>query len=68
METFDIEVKEVLSKVVKVEAKSIGDAITEVRGLYEKGTIKLTKDDVVFTDYSYNQLSKDLNKKNHKKV
>lgn len=42
---FDIEIKEELSRVVKVKAETLGEAIEKVMEMYDKGEIVLDADD-----------------------
>ena len=44
---FDIEIKEELARVVTVEAETLGEAIDQVRDMYDKGEIVLDADDFV---------------------
>lgn len=47
LKEFDIEVSELLSRTVKVEAETLGDAIEKVMELYKKGEIVLDAEDFV---------------------
>jgi hypothetical protein len=51
METFKIEVKETLSRIVEIEANSKDDAYFKVREMYIKEEIVLDSDDYVDTDF-----------------
>lgn len=50
METFKIEVQEVLARIVEVEAKSVEDAIIKVKEMYRNEEIVLTVEDYVTTE------------------
>lgn len=50
METFKIEVQEVLSRIVEVEAKSVEDAVDQVYEQYKKAEIVLDYTDLVEMD------------------
>lgn len=47
LKEFDIEVSELLSRTVKVEAETLGDAIEKVMEQYKKGEIVLDAEDFV---------------------
>lgn len=47
LKEFDIEVSEMLSRTVKVEAETLGDAINLVMDKYKKGEIVLDAGDFV---------------------
>ena len=47
LKEFDIEVSEMLSRTVKVEAETLGDAINQVMDKYKKGEIVLDAGDFV---------------------
>ena len=51
METFKIEVQEFLSRVVEVEAKSSGEAISKINIQYEKTEIVLDYNDFVEVNF-----------------
>jgi hypothetical protein len=50
METFKIEVHEVLSRVVRVEAESQNDAISKVKNMYRNEEIVLDAEDYEYTE------------------
>ncbi|MBS1174306.1 MAG: DpnD/PcfM-like protein [Burkholderiaceae bacterium] len=50
METFKIEVREFLSKIVEIEAANIDDAVATVKQLYEQNEIVLDGDNYVVTE------------------
>lgn len=50
METFKIEIQELLSRIVEVEANSIEEAISKVREMYRKEEIVLDSSNHVSTD------------------
>lgn len=50
METFKIEIKELLSRFIEVEADSIEEAISKVRVKYEKQDIVLDSEDFITTE------------------
>lgn len=58
METFKIEVQEVLSRIVEVEAKSVEDAVDQVYEQYKKAEIVLDYTDLVEMDV-FSQASKE---------
>lgn len=47
LKEFDIEVSELLSRTVRVEAETLGDAIEKVMEQYKKGEIVLDAEDFV---------------------
>jgi DpnD/PcfM-like protein len=51
METFKIEVKETLSRIIEVEATSEDEAISKIQDLYNKEKIVLNADDYVETEF-----------------
>ncbi len=51
METYKIEIKETLSRIVKVKAKSVDDAVLMVKEMYEREEIVLSSDDFVMTEF-----------------
>lgn len=51
METFKIEVKETLSRVIEIEANSADEAFSKIQDLYEKEEIVLDADDYVETEF-----------------
>jgi DpnD/PcfM-like protein len=51
METFKIEIREVLSRVVEVEAISSDDAISKIEDLYRKTDVVLDYSDLALTDF-----------------
>lgn len=53
---FSIEVREVLSRVEKIPAETLGDAIDDVMDMYKRGEIVLNADD--FKDVSYVPVNK----------
>lgn len=50
METFKIEVRETLSKIVEMEAKTVEEAILKVKKLYKNEKIILDSGDFIETD------------------
>jgi hypothetical protein len=50
MKTFQIEIKETLSKIIEIEADSIQDAIKKVTLLYNNEEIVLSSDDYLDTE------------------
>jgi hypothetical protein len=50
METFEIEVHEILSRVVRVEAESMNDAISKVNDMYHNEEIVLDAEDYKYTE------------------
>ena len=51
METFKIEVKETLSRVIEIEANSADEAFSKIQDLYKKEEIVLDADDYVETEF-----------------
>jgi hypothetical protein len=51
METFKIEVKETLSRVIEIEANSADEAFSKLQDLYKKEEIVLDSDDYVQTEF-----------------
>jgi hypothetical protein len=51
METFKIEVKETLSRIVEIEANSIEEARLKIEDLYKKQEIVLDADDFIETEF-----------------
>jgi len=51
METFKIEVKETLSRIIEIEAKSKEEAFLKIEDLYKKEEIVLDADDFVETEF-----------------
>lgn len=50
MENFEIEIKEVLSRIVSIQAESKESAIREVEEMYRKSEIVLDADDFVLKE------------------
>ncbi|WP_375580808.1 DpnD/PcfM family protein [Marivirga tractuosa] len=50
MNTFEVQIKEFLSKVIEVEANSIEEAISKAREKYEKEEIVLGSEDFITTE------------------
>ena len=50
MEIYKIEVKETLSRIIEIEAKSNDEAILKVKEMYKKEEIVLSSDDFVTTE------------------
>jgi hypothetical protein len=50
METFKIEIRELLSRIVEVEATSIEEAISKIHEMYRKEEIVLDSSNLVSTD------------------
>jgi hypothetical protein len=51
METFKIEVKETLSRIIEIEASSKDEALLKIEELYRKQEIVLDADDFVETEF-----------------
>jgi hypothetical protein len=51
METFKIEVKETLSRIIAMEANSEEEAFSKIQELYKKGEIVLDAKDCVETEF-----------------
>jgi len=51
METFKIEVKETLSRIIAMEANSEEEAFSKIQDLYKKGEIILDAEDCVETEF-----------------
>ena len=51
METFKIEVKETLSRVIEIEASSVDEAFSKIQDLYKKQEIVLDADDFIKTEF-----------------
>jgi hypothetical protein len=51
METFKIEVKETLSRVFEIEAKSADEAFLKIQDLYKKEEIVLDAEDYIETEF-----------------
>ena len=47
METFKIEIKEFLSKIVEIEAKNVDEAISKVKEMYLEEVVILSENDFV---------------------
>ena len=54
MKKYSIEVLEVLSRIVEVEATDEEDAIEQVRQMYRKCEIVLDDSDYILTEFSVN--------------
>ncbi len=54
MKEFEIEIQETLSKVLKIKAENLEDAISETKKLYKDEEVVLTSDD--FLDYEIKPL------------
>ena len=50
MKIFEFEIKELLSKIIEVEAESEGDAYIKIKQMYHDEQIVLTADDYVDTE------------------
>jgi len=50
METFKIEVKETLSRIIEIEANSNDEAVLKVKEMYQMEEIVLDYDDFVTTE------------------
>ena len=57
MKTFEIEIKETLSKTIEVEANSIEDAIEKATLLYNNEEIILNSDDYLDTEIDHINIS-----------
>lgn len=51
METFKIEIKETLSRIIEIEANSMDEAFSKIQDLYKKEEIVLDADDYVETEF-----------------
>ena len=51
METFKIEVKETLSRIIEIEANSADEEFSKIQDLYKKEEIVLDADDYVETEF-----------------
>jgi hypothetical protein len=51
METFKIEVKETLSRIIEIEANSADEAFSKIQDSYNKEEIVLDADDYVETEF-----------------
>lgn len=51
METFKIEVKETLSRIIEIQSESKEDALLRIKELYKKQEIVLDADDYVVTEF-----------------
>lgn len=51
METFKIEVKETLSRIIEIEANSNEEALLKIEDLYKKQEIVLDADDYIETEF-----------------
>lgn len=52
LQDYEIEIKETLSKIISVRAKSLSDAIANVKEQYRKCDIELYSEDLVSTDFN----------------
>ena len=50
MDTFKIEVQEVLSRIIEIEAKNIDEAISKVKDMYQNEEIVLDSEDFVTSE------------------
>lgn len=50
METFKVEIRDYLSKIIEIEAESQEEAISQVQQSYKSGEIILSSDDYVTTE------------------
>lgn len=66
MKTFEIEVIETLSRIIKVKAKTVEEAIEKVQGQYDAGEIVLDSGDFdnmpVFQDINAENICYNCNK------
>lgn len=53
MKTFEIEIKETLSKIIKIEANSIEDAIEKATSLYNNEELILSSEDYCDTEIEH---------------
>lgn len=51
METFKIELKETLSRVIEIEASSEDEALSKIQDLYKKEEIVLDADDYMESEF-----------------
>jgi len=57
MKTFEIEIKETLSKIIEVKAENENDAFTRVKQMYNDEEIVLDSSDYLDTEYLKNDNS-----------
>jgi len=50
MKTFEIEIQEILSRIVEIDAKSEGEALQKVKEMYQKEEIVLDSSDYLDTE------------------
>lgn len=50
MQTFEVEIQEFLSRIIKIEANSSEEAISKVKEMYRKEEIVLGSEDYVTTE------------------
>jgi|GEM_PF-878557 hypothetical protein len=68
METFKIEVREFLSRIIEIEASSGEEAVSKVKAMYKNEEIVLDSEDYVATEIEeYDSELKLGNKKSNKK-
>ena len=60
METYKIEVQEVLSEIIEIEAISLIDAIEKVEQLYKNEDIVLDHNNHISTDFILNNVNRIL--------
>jgi hypothetical protein len=51
METFKIEIRETLSRIIEVKANSEDEAFSKIKDLYQNEEIVLNSDDYVDTEF-----------------
>ncbi len=51
METFKIEIKETLSRIIEIDANSNEEALLKIEDLYKKQEIVLDADDYIETEF-----------------
>ena len=57
MKTFEIEIKETLSRIIEVKAETENEAFTKVKQMYKDEEIVLDSSDYVDTEYLKNDNS-----------
>ena len=67
METFKIEVREFLSRIIEIEASSGEEAVSKVKSMYKNEEIVLDSEDYVATEIEEYDSELKLGKKKNKK-
>jgi len=68
METFKIEVREFLSRIIEIEASSGEEAVSKVKAMYKNEEIVLDSEDYVATEIEEYDSELKLGKKKNKKM